>query len=405
MSTPDQQITGKAKAARRLRVTAEWKAGAVLGVMRVRGEIDVDGSRALDHTLRTRVPADCRYVIVDLDEVTLLGAAGVRVLVEHADRLALSARRLVVVASDAHIRRILRLVHASGKVAMHKTVAEAVTACTGPRKSPEPEAIEDFADEATARRDEIFGLRTALRTRPTVARALGVVQERYRLDSTQAFELLRTNAQQHNIPLYSVARAVLTEPRPDGAVWFPGRVRLPAPAISFFQQEGKSRGNRTAVLRSFADEAAAFARTPMVGVDLVDETGPVLRREVFRDLPPALADHTAETRDAAAPAVRAVVDGQRVVVPEVSAQLDLPGRDVLLAAGIAGMQCTPLVTVAGKCVGALTTYHHDSAEMPKQLRLAKLDFAATEIATWLDWHAGTALRDALEQIHASARTT
>ncbi|CAM3586985.1 ANTAR domain-containing protein [Kibdelosporangium persicum] len=407
MGRTDPPLVGNGRSGPRIHVDTEWKPGDVLVILRVRGEIDVDGSRTLDHCLRTRIPGESRYVVVDLDQVVLLGAPGVRVLIEQADRLALTGRRLLTVASSSHVRRVLGLMHATHLVNVHENVPMAIAACLG---TPEPvghvgRARTDMPGppELGELRQEVFNLRAALRTRPVIARALGVVQERYGLRVPEAaFDLLRDSAQRHNLRLHALARALLDAPAPEGPVWFPGRTRRPAPSLSIFAQSARQRGNRSAVLSSFVDEVVKYVGAVMAAVQLVEPPGGRLSVESSRSLTPDLADHLAGEDDPMAPWRRAVAGKTRVVLENVSEEQCLPGRDVLLKAGVGTVVSTPLLTTDNSCVGVVTTCHVDTGFTPTRLQAAKLDHAATEIATWLDWHARTVVVDALEAVHHEA---
>ncbi|MEV4313731.1 STAS domain-containing protein [Actinocrispum sp. NPDC049592] len=114
---------------RTLRITTVSQPGDLTTVVRLSGEVDADSSRTLDHQLRTRMPVASRYLIVDLSEVTLMGAAGIRVLLEHTKRLAGSGRRMLTVASTPHMVRLLRLTEATGALNIHPSMPSAMIAC------------------------------------------------------------------------------------------------------------------------------------------------------------------------------------------------------------------------------------------------------------------------------------
>jgi anti-anti-sigma factor len=110
-------------------IRTESQPGDLIMVLQVRGEIDADSSRILDHQLRTRLTPGSRFVIVNLSEVTLLGAPGIRVLIEHSTRLARTDRRMLTVAPTPYIRRLLRISSASTLLESYRDMHSAVAAC------------------------------------------------------------------------------------------------------------------------------------------------------------------------------------------------------------------------------------------------------------------------------------
>lgn len=377
------------------RITTEWRSDVMAVVLHVRGDIDADGSRTVDHHLRTRIPVDARYVVADLDMVGSIGGPGVRTLIEHAARLSRAGRRLLVVASNAHVRRAVDVPF------RYDSLPLAMAACKGPGEvedHPVESPPENSADVMTELRQEISGLRAAVRTRPLVAHAVGIIQERYHLpDGESAFDVLNGSAQRHNLGLYTLAKAVLGTPAPQGTTWFPGRTRRPAPSLSFAQLRRDQIRNRSAVLKALVDAASYYMESTAAALHLVDEPAGVLRLELSSKTSPALTDYLLGAEEPASSVTA------RAVIADVAAETDLACRDVLLNAGIRAVQSTPLCTDENRLMGVVTTYHAQAGLVPTKLQCARLDHAATEVATWLEWHSSTVLRDALEHLHAHAR--
>ncbi len=407
MGRTEQPASGRDVARRYLEIKTEWRPGDVLVVVRLTGEIGADGSRTLEHWLRTRIPAESRYVVVDLSGVSLLGAPGVRVLVEHTDRQALAGRRMLTVAGNSHVRRILRLLRVTTVVGEYDSVPLAIAACIPSSRSAglalpdddQPVVTGGADGEMVSLRQEVLSLRAALRTRPVITRAAGVLQERYGLpDFEAAFGLLRESAQHHDLKPETLARELLLAPAPRAEIWFPDRVRLPAPSLSFSQQRRQHKRNRTAVLGLFLSAVLGYMQTPMADVQLVDAPGRRPRLELYRNLPPDIADHLADLDDPEATAAQAVTRGTRLV-EDVSTDSGHTSSVTLAKAGIRTVQCTPLLAQDDHCVGVVSTYHSEPGFRPGRLQCAKVDHAAAETGLWLAWHRRTVIVDALEQLH------
>jgi anti-anti-sigma factor len=79
-------------------------------VRRIAGEIDISNARELSSAIEEAVPNGTPSVVVDLSHVTYLDSAGVKLLMQLADRLRLRRRELrLVVPEDAPIRAVLEL--------------------------------------------------------------------------------------------------------------------------------------------------------------------------------------------------------------------------------------------------------------------------------------------------------
>ena len=200
-------------------------------LVRLAGDIDVLASQGLRVRLLDVAVAGAGDVVVDLAKVTLLSAAGVTALVELADVLAGSGRRLRLVVTSEHVRGALAASHAADLVDTYPSVGAAVSA----RAVPEGIVPGGRGDRLSRLGQEVRELRAKLSTRPVIARALGMVQERYRLpDLPAAQRLLRDGSQHGNVKLYALARVLVELPRPgpDGP-WLTGELRPAAPSVPF----------------------------------------------------------------------------------------------------------------------------------------------------------------------------
>jgi anti-anti-sigma factor len=368
-------------------------------VLRLSGEIDIASCRGLDHQLR----GNTGCVVVDLSKVTLLSAAAIGVLIAHAERLADAGGGLLVVAGTSEIRRLLRVTQAEDVLDVRDSVADARQRRISRGGDGAPRPVDFHGGEDR-------GLRRRLQTQPTVARALGVLQERYGLrDADLAFELLRTSSQRHNLRLHVVAAALLVAPAPDkrpGDRWFPGRLPQPAPPLTFASEPVAHGANRTAVLGAVLDAVSACVDTDMADLQMADIHPEELYLERHRGLTAELLnfiDSGASTLAAPTAALRRRV---RVVVTDVATDATLTDpaeRVVLLANGSRALQSSPLPTTSGGPAGVVTTHHPRPGRAPTPAEHTRLDTITAEAGAWLEWHRRTVILDALEHVHESAR--
>ncbi len=79
-------------------------------LLHIGGEIDISNARELSAAIEAAVPDDAPRILVDLSHTTYLDSAGVKLLLQLADRLRLRRRELrLVVPENAPIRAVLEL--------------------------------------------------------------------------------------------------------------------------------------------------------------------------------------------------------------------------------------------------------------------------------------------------------
>jgi hypothetical protein len=338
--------------------------------VRVEGVVDAESSVYLRARLGELVIASDDDVIIDLHGVLELSTPGVEVLLDLAERMAGAGRRLRLAPDDG---------------------------------APVP--MGPVHDKLRRLRQEVRDLRGQLRTRPLVARALGILQARYALaDEAAAHELLRDVSQRHNLKMRSVASAVLAAPPPDpatGDAWFPGRVRRPAPEVGFLAHN--EQGLST-FLNALLDAALACMDTPMGSVQLVDNDHGGLRLERVRGLSAEFVDLFSHVDDDSS-CGRALRSGARVVVADVTDDPAYagPAGEVLAALAVRAVQSTPLVAPDGQVMGMVSTYDLKVGREPSAAEGAGLDRISAEAGAWLFWHQRTVVLDALEYLHQQAR--
>lgn len=253
----------------------------VVTVLRLRGEIDLASCPDLDNTLR----ANGDHLVVDLREVTLLSAAAIGVLVAHAQRLADNGGHLRSITGNGAVRRMLQFTRADQVLTSYEGPAAAAIG----QPSTSLPAHAPLATNDSQLRSETLRLRRQLRTQPTIGRAMGMLQERYRLrDGDTAFGLLKASSQQHNVRLYVLAEAFVTAPRPHSPTnksWFPGRMRRVAPPLSCASHRVAGGTNRTAVLDALLHAAMECMDTSGGDLHTLDRDRSDLRLEKHCGLP------------------------------------------------------------------------------------------------------------------------
>jgi anti-anti-sigma factor len=395
-----------------------WQHAGDVTLICLSGEIDTAATSALESFLRTRVDETVTELVIDLGEVTALSDAGTAMLIRTGEEFMAGGRRLRLVVGAPELRRALRDAHPESLPAIFTTIEAAVAAreCPGEAEATaEAEARsaghENADDELHRLREQVRQLRADLRTRPVVARALGVLQERYGLpDSNTAFTLLRKSSQHHNLKLRSVAAAFLAAPPPGAASewWFPGRVRSPAPAVTFSARIQHGHHNRTSFLEAVLDAALTCAGTEHGDVQLVDPLQGGLQLETQRGFSAEFMDFFGYAGDENSVPAIALRRRTRVVVTDVATDpvfTGSPARDVLLAAGIRSTQSTPLVAASGRPVGVVSTHDPRPGPATGPDEQAPLDRIGIEGGAWLEWHQETIMLDTLEHLHRHARQT
>jgi len=352
-----------------LRVLVVERADGEPLTVRVAGTVDARASEYLRLKLRDVIHAGDGDVLMDLHGVLELSTPGVGVLIDLAETLAGNGRRL-------------RLASGNGG----------------------PLPLGPVHDEVRRLRKEVRDLRGQLRTRPLVARALGILQARYGLaDEAAAHELLRDASQRHNLKMRSVASAVLAAPAPaSGDQWFPGRFRRPAPEVAFLT---RTEQGLSAFLNALLDAALTVMSSTMGSVQLVDQDQGGLRLERQRGFTEDAVDYFTHV-EGEGTACGQALHGARVVVADVATDPVFAGQEsgeVLLAMGVCAVQSTPLLTPAGQVVGVVSTHHPEQGRVPTDTEAAALDRISAEAGEWLHWHQRTVVLDALEYLHQSAR--
>lgn len=113
-------------------------------VAHVQGEIDLSNIADVRAAIAGAITNASRALVVDLSDTTYMDSRGVHLLFELAERLTRSQQQfLVVVPSDAPIRRLLLITHLEQVAPIHETLGDAIARLGSP---PRPAASPQDSD-------------------------------------------------------------------------------------------------------------------------------------------------------------------------------------------------------------------------------------------------------------------
>ncbi|GGX75958.1 ANTAR domain-containing protein [Streptomyces minutiscleroticus] len=273
-----------------------------------------------------------------------------------------------------------------------------------------PETWDEAAvrDERDRLLSEIRQLRAQVRSRPLIAQAQGLLQERYGLpDGETAFALLQRVSQEHNVKLRTLVGALLTVGRPDHdqELWFPGRRRQPAPRLTFAPPEVYDSGNRGAVLGAVLHHTLTLAGAERGKVMTADRASRGLRIEKQRGLTPEFLDHYDFVGDLDSVCMLPVRSGGQVTLKDVGVEPSYSPAElgVMLRSGSRAWHGVPLRAESGAVLGTVTAHFDHVLHGLPTVRTRALEATGDQAGRWLHWYHRTVLLDALERLHALGR--
>ncbi|WP_158264181.1 ANTAR domain-containing protein [Amycolatopsis sp. CA-126428] len=362
-------------------------------VVVVTGELDLSAGPGFGDRVQ-ELAADLADPVVDLSRVTLLTASGVRQLHAVADALAAGGRCLRVVSGTGIVLRVLRAAQATDVIDTYVTLGAAEKALR--RLAPDGPA------ELDRLRDEVADLRSKLATRPVIARALGILQERYRLaDMDEAFRLLRYASRNHNVKLVVLAKALVELPRPRDRTWLIGPLQRQAPSLSFaVDRSGKTPATVLELLLQVTLDrtgaAAGYAQLP-------HETGAGLRLAAVRGLGAEFTKAFAHLDGEQSTCTAARVSGAAVISAHIARDplyCRPDTRHVLLGVGFAAACSIPLQGHTAGCAGVLTTLHEAPGPVLDGPEWERVHDFCRETGAWLHWYRHREVLAALQDLHA-----
>ncbi|GLY75682.1 ANTAR domain-containing protein [Actinoallomurus iriomotensis] len=266
----------------------------------------------------------------------------------------------------------------------------------------------EIVAELAELRKTVRNLRRQTRSNRVVSRAVGMLQERYRLaDDRVAFTMLARTSQNHNLPVRTLASAFVAAPRPrhPRERWFAGRGRWAAPPVSkLLPGRPPGRLNRTDLVRALLRQVMEISGAPMGNVQLVDVASGGLELAAHHGLTDEFVDFFQHVGEDTTSCALAAQQTTRVSVSDVAttSALDDDSRIHVLAAGSRSCHSTPLLDAAGRCVGVVSSHHERPASTLTDVQTAELDRVTAQAGRWLQWHDRTTVLDALEDLHALA---
>ncbi|MGW4561280.1 GAF domain-containing protein [Streptomyces sp. NPDC004561] len=367
---------------------------------------DADTSVALDTALCAPGPAQ---LVLDLGGLRRLSPAAAATLYRFTGVAATHGRRLFLAACPACVEAVLARVRppdAEGPE-LFPTVSEAFGAVLASAATGSVPVGPLLRPQAVELRRHAVELRHALLGRALVARAHGMLMERYGLPGAEAADtLLRAVGREHGIEPVRLAAALAQTPPPrNGDPWFPLRGRAAPPAVAFLPASPDGPLPLPVFLDALRDTVCTITHSHMASVQLIDPSDNTLWLESTCGLPAEFVRFFAVIDDTCTCCGEAARKSERVVVDDVVTTpfFDEPSRAMMLAAHSRSVQSTPIPGSAGRPQGMLSTHHERPGHAYTGAELGALDTVAREAGVWLDWYRTTTLQDALEELHRRAQ--
>jgi anti-anti-sigma factor len=210
----------------------------------VSGELDIDTEQTLHDALRQALQRSVSGVDVDLGGVDFCDCSGLNVLLSVRRRALEDAKTLALTSTGPAVDRLLSLTGTHRLFATpDSTAPRAGNSHDGyPRESRSPSPEEDGAEYTDRELHiELVQLRRAMKTRPVIDLARGVLMASFALNAQDAWNVLVTVSQNTNTKLHHVAEdlvAAVTGGEPPGPV----RQELAAAVTALKEPSGARSG-------------------------------------------------------------------------------------------------------------------------------------------------------------------
>ncbi|MGV9556955.1 anti-sigma factor antagonist [Streptomyces sp. NPDC003401] len=167
----------------------------------IRGELDLDATEQLEHALRAALAGAARAVDLDLGAVEFCDCAVLNVLLELRERGLSQGKEVVIRSASPVVERLLELT-GTGRL------------FADPDPDPAPRPAGDALDPGPPQdpdgeqdpRVEVVQLRRAMRTRPVIDLARGILMASFALSAQEAWRVLVDASQHTNTKLHHLAR-------------------------------------------------------------------------------------------------------------------------------------------------------------------------------------------------------
>ena len=167
----------------------------------VSGEFRLDDSQHLRHALRDALARSAEGVDLDLAELTLADCSALNVLLAVRGQAVAAGKTVTIAAVSPAVERFLTF---TDTYALFSATSDGSDPTTG-ISEPQSEGADDGLLQT-----EVVQLRRALRTRPDIDLARGILMATFGLSSDAAWEVLVTTSQNTNTKLHHLARDVVT---------------------------------------------------------------------------------------------------------------------------------------------------------------------------------------------------
>ncbi|MFE7274053.1 ANTAR domain-containing protein [Streptomyces sp. NPDC057623] len=184
-------------------------------VVEVSGELDLDAGGRLRSVLGEALSRSVRGIDLDLEGVSFCDCSALNILLHLRQRALEESKTVAVHATSAVVDRLLALTgtHALfGRPDPDDPEGEAAEPEHAHDAAPLPVASEGAHHDL---RIEVAQLRRAMRTRPTIDLARGILMASFSLSSDEAWTVLVTASQNTNTKLHSLAGDLVTAVKGD----------------------------------------------------------------------------------------------------------------------------------------------------------------------------------------------
>ncbi|MET9904798.1 ANTAR domain-containing protein [Streptomyces sp. NPDC006446] len=176
----------------------------------VRGELDLGATQALEAALSQAVESSVHGVDLDLSDTGFCDCSALNVLIAARRRALDGHKTLVVLSASSAVRRLLTVTGTLSLFAPEDQEPTAVRRPAQPAIDGRPPGQHALNHDEPELRSEVVQLRRAMRTRPVIDQARGILMASFGLSAEDAWSVLVHVSQHTNTKLHRVAEEVVT---------------------------------------------------------------------------------------------------------------------------------------------------------------------------------------------------